>query len=261
MTIHQYNPLAGVVPASGGEAGGGDALPFIDPAVDGNLPAIAAGGEELVDSGVSVADLQAQITDSNVLFEWNGTDLSQFIDSTDLSVGVSVCDPTRNAIKWSPLDNAQDARFFDFVMPRACLFEWEVAKPNAGSHSIGVAWGVDADNWVMDGSYQASSMRLAGRNAGVNVAMLSYGNRSYQIGGGLYTYTSTLTEITLGLNPGIWKMNCRGWTTPTTRAQDTMWSPSAAWAAGTPRPCIAYGTVAAPGVDWEWLSFRVLRTS
>lgn len=204
---------------------------------------------------------------SNVLFEWNGEDLSQFVDSTDLSVDASTVDPTRNAIRWSPATiSVNEARFFDFELPDTYVISAEVARPNSVSQTSGVGAGQDASRWMGFGTYGASAVRWIARDAeGVHnhgstpAAYIPIVNSYYYGRVSIRVQHAPFNRTLWGADPHYtWlSNNVTAWRMETNGMFGAM---GAGWeAAGPWRPGLVIQTAGASlGTNWEWLSFRVL---
>lgn len=245
-------PAFGAVTSSGGD--------FVGPpgAVAGNLLEFGDGTGLLgADSGLSTAAVAAGIAAASPLLEWNGVDLTQFVDATDLSVGVSIADPTRNAIQWAPPINVTDARFFDLELPSRFRIVAEVARPTSGALPQGAGFGVDADNFMGDGIYTTGSSQHFGKNGGAPLASGSTPQRLVVLNN-TYYYSVMDLMINVGPTNANWVIQSQGYGTPTYLPRTVLiGAPAAAWAAGTIRPCIMLKQSTTLYAPWEWLSFRV----
>lgn len=200
------------------------------------------------------------------IFEWNGTDLSQFSNSTDLTVSSSVVDPTRNAIIWSPSDNTFDARLFNFELPDSYKIVTEVAKSNTGLHTHALVSGQDEDHWFGSGAYGAN-LRMIGSDNGassheggtVSITTTTINGYMYTIIGITVQHAqNNLIQWVSKPSPEMWLSQAGANGTAFNDSGGIFGTLGAGWSSsGSFYPGIGYQTQTGAPSDWEWLSFKV----
>lgn len=200
------------------------------------------------------------------IFEWNGTDLSQFSDSTGLSVATSVADTSRNAIVWSPSSSTFEARLFNFELPVAYKIVIEIARTNSGLHTQALVSGQDTNHWFGPGGYGAN-LRMIGSDNGVAAhGGGTAGIQTATLNGLLYTIIGVtvqhsqndLTQWVSKPSPELWLSDPGANGVAFSNTSTQFGALGAGWStSGSFYPGIGYQTQSSPPASWEWLSFKV----
>lgn len=105
-----------------------------------------------------------------VLFKWNGTDLSQLLDTANLSVGSSKTTMGANADRTAIIVDVPGAggtygmRRFDIDLPRRYRLRFTIGQ-SVNNHIDGIAVNVqDPNRYMAFGHYGATTMSIYGRN-------------------------------------------------------------------------------------------------